>query len=274
APDVATRARQACVIQWSLPGMTVTAADIEACADGLSADCTTPCRLPPAGTLPTGAPCNPGGGGQCRSGTCVQVQLPDGGYPACGVCASSLSAGQACGTDPQAACTPGLFCSGSTSRSCAPHAAAGSPCSAAVPCATDLACSPSDHVCEAKKALGATCSADQECAQALPCRGGTCAPRADAGAPCTPSGYSSPCDFGLTCDRATSTCVPFGGSPGDKCGAGLPACVLGTCSKAGVCPRVIPDGQPCPTDDTATCDVAAECGRDGTCSIPGSVVCQ
>ena len=103
---------------------------------------------------------------------------------------------------------------------------------------------------------------------------GVCAKQAAAGEPCTPNGWASPCDNGLVCDMTTLTCVAPSVQPGGACGANGLLCVFGSCSKTGVCPTIIRDGQPCPVNDTQTCDDFAECNTMGECAIPGNPVCM
>jgi hypothetical protein len=70
-------------------------------------------------------------------------------------------------------------------------------------------------------------------------------------------------------------CVAPSVDPGGACGSNGKVCLYGTCSKSGTCPAIVPDGQPCPVDDTKTCDVLAECDRSGVCAIPGTTfLCQ
>jgi hypothetical protein len=269
----APRFRQFCEIQASLPGSTTTAADIEACAHAFMADCSATCQGPTTGTLPAGAACNVSWDLQCQSGACAQLPLPDGGYSACGICAASVAVGQPCdGTSPSA-CEPGSYCAGSTSRTCVTYGAVGAPCSSTLFCQADLRCS-SAHQCEPRVSLGGACQTDVDCSDALPCVGGTCTARADAGAHCTPSGYALPCNYGLECAAATSTCVAPTVQPGGPGGANGQLCVHGSCSAKGVCPTIIPDGQPCPTNDTELCDFEAHCDSAGTCSIPGATICR
>jgi hypothetical protein len=274
----APRFLQVCLIQASLPGSTTTASTYEACAQTKKADCSAECQFPLTGTLAAGAPCNPGFDYQCQSGACVQVRLPDGGYPACGICATSIPVAQPCSSSDDTAtnCVPGSYCAGPTSNTCVAYGTVGAACSQGSQCQSDLFCS-SSHQCVAQGALGAACSVDPEqteCAAELPCVAGVCAKQAAAGEPCTPSGWAAPCEFGLTCDTNTLTCVAQTVQPGGVCGANGLLCVLGSCSKTGICPTIIPDGQPCPVDDTETCDAFADCDDTGRCAIPGSPVCM
>jgi hypothetical protein len=269
------RFRQFCENQANLPGSTTTVAVIETCAQAYKADCFTSCQFPNFGTLPAGAPCNAGFDLQCQSGACAPQRQADGGYTACGTCASAIAVGQPCSLGGTTAnCAPGSYCGPGPSSTCVPYGTAGAACSSGLLCAaTDFFCSLSSHVCTAKLALGGACASDMECAHALPCVAGTCAPRAAAGASCTPSGYASVCEAGLQCDTAMHKCVARSVQPGGACGAGL-LCMIGTCSPAGTCPGVVPDGQPCPANGTAVCDDEASCDYTGTCAIPGAPVCR
>jgi hypothetical protein len=267
----APRYRQLCENQVALPGSTTTVAEIEACAQAYKADCSTTCHLPNAGTLPAGAPCNIGWDLQCQSGSCAEVRLPDGGYSGCGVCAATIPVGQPCGPSASSGlsvCAQGSYCAGT----CTSLGALGAHCTSPSLCQPGLTCS-SAQQCATPVMLGGACQADIDCAEAFPCVAGTCFPRGDAGAHCTESGWDTPCDYGLECDTSTSTCVAPTVQPGDACGANGQLCIYGSCAKEGVCPTIVPDGQPCPTSDTATCDDEATCDTTGHCSIPGINAC-
>ena len=265
----APRYRQLCEIQVALPGSTTTVAEIEACARAYTTDCSTTCQLPNTGTLPAGAPCDLTWNLQCQSGSCVQV--PDAGSSGCGACAATIPIGQGCGpgaSSASSACAPGSYCAGT----CTALGAVGAPCTTRSVCQPGLTCSSAEQ-CATPVMLGGACQADIDCAEGFPCVAGTCALRGDAGAHCTESGWDTPCDYGLVCDTTTSTCVVPTVQPDGACGANGQACIYGSCAE-GVCPTIIPDGQPCPTSPTAMCDVEAECDPAGNCEIPGSTVCQ
>jgi hypothetical protein len=70
--------------------------------------------------------------------------------------------------------------------------------------------------------------------------------------------------------------VPTWAESGGTCGDTV-RCIVGTCpagqGNTGICPTVIPDGQPCGTDNGETCDVEAEC-RNGSCALLSSVSCH
>jgi hypothetical protein len=269
------RFTQFCENQGNLPGSTTTVAVIETCAQAFKADCSTSCELPNVGTLPAGAPCNDGFDLQCQSGVCVTQPQGDGGYSACGTCASASAVGQPCSlTAPVGYCAPGSYCGPGPSSTCVAYGTAGAACSSDLLCAsTDFFCSPSSHVCTAKVAVGAACASDIECANSLPCVAGTCAARAAAGASCTPTGEASPCLAGLTCDATLHECVAPTVQPGGACGPGM-LCLIGDCSAAGTCPVLVPDGQPCPSGDTAVSDLEASCDYTGICAIPGTPICR
>jgi hypothetical protein len=269
----APRFRQFCEIQAALPGSTTTAAEIEACARAFAADCSATCQTSNVGTLPAGSPCNIGWDLQCQSGSCAEVRLADGGYSSCGVCAASIPVGQPCVTTDTKVCVQGSYCAAPSSGTCVTYGDAGAPCSPNLLCQPGLVCS-SAGLCEPEAPLGHGCSSDVDCAQGLPCVGGTCSPRADAGAHCTVSGYSTPCAYGLECDTTTSTCVAPTVQPGGACGSNGQLCVFGQCIQ-GACPTIVADGQPCPTSNTAMCDVEAQCdSTTGKCAIPGSTACR
>jgi hypothetical protein len=142
-------------------------------------------------------------------------------------------------------------------------------------CGSGLYCDTSAQ-CAQRQALGATCRTSTDCLTTLTCAAGTCSQRAQQGAPCSPSNEGNPCAEGFTCEATTSTCVQPSAQPGEACGSNGKVCLVGPCSKAGTCPAIVADGQPCPVgDDTRTCDVLADCDRYGNCAIPGSTfLCQ
>jgi hypothetical protein len=266
------RFRQFCLNQANLPGSTTTVDAIETCAKAYKGDCESRCGISNVGTLPGGAPCNAGFDLQCQSGACVQQ--PDAGrYSACGTCAATILAGRPCSLTRSTGgnCAPGTSCV--APGTCVPYGTAGAACSSSQLCDADSFCSSTLHTCVAKAAVGAACASDMECAHARPCLNGACALPAPGGASCTPSGYASPCDHGLTCDTATRQCVAPSVQPGGACGPGL-VCLTGSCLSAGTCPTIVPDGQPCPAGGTQVCDVEASCDFTGICAIPGSPVCR
>jgi hypothetical protein len=243
AADLAeARARyaQSCVARLELPGTSLTAASLEACAAAADA---TPCdaTLRPAacivspGARADGAACSDDA--QCRSTRCARRfgTAPDGGpatVPACGTCSPAGAAGEPCAAGVGDGCADGTRCVASHgARVCTAVTAVGQ----GEPC-DDLA-----RVC----AAGLTCdSARARCVRAVP--------HGDTGA---------------------SQIVVAWAEPGAVCGDSSP-CLVGACpGSSGVCPRVLPDGAACVAFDPATtCGLSSAC-MDGRCAVEYSVPC-
>lgn len=142
-----------------LPGASLDAADVEACAvdyssyscAGLLAGASPPdCRFAGKGT--NGAPCS--SGAQCQSAYCK----PDAeGH--CGECAAVRRENDACskGGSP---CAAGLYCA-EVGR-CIPYGGAGDACGALAPCDALHFCN-AQFVCEAQGSRGAPCASTGEC---------------------------------------------------------------------------------------------------------------
>ena len=147
-------------------------------------------------------------------------------------------------------CKPGLYCDEDTSR-CVELGSVGAPCGE---CKPPLICAGSPPTCRDPLPEGATC---------------------DPNAPfdCAP---------GLFCFATTGECTAVSWArPGERCSE-VQWCLVGFCITteyiggiaSGTCPALIPDAAPCDVPDPdATCDVFAECFQ-GTCQLPGGLVCN
>jgi hypothetical protein len=242
AARVRSRADTLCAESAALPGSGRTPSVLEACVSALeSGGCAgmAVCGengangLFGTGSLGSGASC--ARNFQCASGNCTAANdAPDGGLLRCGTCAPLPAVGQECAHPDIGAllaeCTEGATCN---------YAATPPTCVAVTIVGSGEACT----------APGAECAAGLSCDP-----GGTCVPTVDANAPCS------------------AQCVPLiWASAGQPCGDTV-TCLVGDCAfagstSAGVCPTVIPDGQPCsPSDPAFTCDSYASC-QGGMCVI-------
>jgi hypothetical protein len=267
-----------CESALDLTGEVITASDLEACAQALKATggCAratnepAACVFPNVGGLPGGSTC--ADDGQCSSGQCV----PSSGSNLCGGCAAATPAGQDCSASDCTAntvcvgtpavcqavnygsagdacdsganrCAPGLTCS-TVTMLCAVPAGVDAPCHTQSDCDSTLLCGPSTQVCQSRGTAGQSCATDAECVGSL-----GCVPDAQGQTQCGAVTWAS---------------------SGQTCG-GTVRCLVGQCSVAsgvaansqGVCPDVIPDGQPCSLgESSATCDVFSEC-TGGTCIL-------
>jgi hypothetical protein len=241
AARVRSRADTLCAESAALPGSGRTPSVLEACVSALeSGGCAgfAVCGengangLFGTGSLGSGASCVRNF--QCASGNCpAGNDAPDGGFLRCGTCAPLPAVGQECAHPNTMAvlakCTEGATC--------------------------NYAATPPTCVAVTLVGSGGACTAPgAECAAGLSCDpGGTCVPTVDVPPSC-------------------SRCVPLTwASAGQPCDETF-NCLVGECAfdgstSAGVCPSVIPDGQPCSTGDPAfTCDAYASC-QDGMCVI-------
>jgi hypothetical protein len=271
---------QACVSALALPGISVTAAGLDACSSAIQArGCNAvfqggTCNFGP-GSLADGAHC--GSPNQCMSDNCTAGQSTSGSAPtACGTCV----AGSMCGT---AVCANNTVCvPNGTGQSCAPisFGSAGAACDGLqTQCNPGLVCNQMSHTCAQPGAMGSPCVTALDCGDSLVCplgpqgMGSKCQNRGLAGAACQSDGD---CTADLGCDDATHTCATLHwASAGQACGA-TTRCLVGSCSNSATasatCPTVIADGQPCNGNDaTQTCDTFATCV--GTCQILGATAC-
>jgi hypothetical protein len=287
------------------PGSTLADAQLDACARALEAQCQLN-GAPPLdactfqGSLAAGEPCN--AGPQCQSGVCGLPQsgtaldggASDGGLPpgACGVCVAPAATGQPC---PYGVCTPGASCvpdSASTQLQfiCAADAPGGpqGPCGQATgACQVNLVCDTDSGLCEQTQSVGAGAAcADsagvetRRCNPGLYCAAsGTCTSPLPAGHSCDTR--SDVCQLGLAClggdctiGRCTEpTLVDDGQSATTPTSFCLHRVIVG-CGGGGVCPALIPNGQPCdPLSMTGTCDDFSQC-VNGTCQVVDSLGCQ
>jgi hypothetical protein len=270
----------------ALPGAGPVKAALVACAAAFHA---TPCAVstPEAcnaffGSLDTGASCVDGA--QCSSGECTFSSSggADGGTTtesSCGTCAAAIPVGGACGGTAAGGCAPGSECMALTTAStCATitYGAAGAACGGAALCQPNLFCDSTTHTCAVPGGEGSACDSYLDCAAPFVCGGSnTCALGGASGATCA---APSDCGRGLGCDVRSMTCVALAwANAGEACSAAAP-CLVGFCpldgeSPTAVCPTVVANGEPCPTDDTSTCDTFADC-IDGTCAPEDSAVCN
>ncbi len=261
-PRLRVRWDATCTSFLSLPGNATTAAYLATCAAAtLAAPCaeTFPavCNTI-AGTLAVGASCV--SDSQCQSISCSfgASAVDDGGSPssACGQCAPTLAAGQSCAAEITAlSCNENYVCEEPNGQPiCVPftYGAAGDPCNQmGAECDTTSFCNLATLTCQAVGGVGAPCTAVSQCATGLTCIGGACA--ADSGA------------------------APTMAVAGAACSDAVP-CIAGTCSIApgqstGLCPSIVADGHPCPTDSGATCDYLASCAN-GFCTLGGATICE
>jgi hypothetical protein len=220
----------------ALPGVTVTGAQLDACAAKLNA---LTCNQAPtafqecsfAGSLAANAVC--ADGSQCASSYCKpNPVVPGSGSTSdaespsaikCGHCVDRADAGGACDDDD--ACKPGLVCQITESK-CAVPPARGAACTSSGPsCAGGLACVKS--VCADALPAGAACEGGSECATGLDCTAGKCT---DAGSHIGTAQLGQPCGVDLAAEKITvcitasctgapsaQKCVPYA-KEGEDCG--------------------------------------------------------
>lgn len=273
-----------CSQTFALPGIGFTVSALEACVAAVKGTCAggTPqngaCNSLETGSLALGASCV--ADAQCASGECsAGGESSDGGTTLCGTCLPPIVLGQSCAAtqscDPTAACTSGedptcvaitfggvgVACDGNETQ-----------------CDRGLYCDSLTGTCAEPGGAGAACNEDEACTPPLVCppMGGsstswpsTCQSPGAAGAPCA---SDSDCASGLGCEPGTSqecATVSWAGA-GQPCSATI-RCLVGNCPFAnettgGICPTVIPDGQPCDGSETSICDTLASC-QGGTCVL-------
>ena len=301
---IQARFGQVCANQIALPGSGVTSATLEACASALNESaCEFPAGPPQAcnfkGALSGGAACTDPL--QCQSGFCQgQVSITPGGESksrACGVCEAAAHSGENCNA---AGCTTGACMTQDTTASmptytCRPivQGVVNAPCDELTAiCEPGTYCAVHTGTCTPLGTMGAPCGdgptlpgAPGGCIAPLACVGpagfATCSSGA-LGASCA---YDLDCSPGLGCS-ASGQCVSITwANPGEACGDAV-RCLVGICGLAdgsglptpamdgggivGICPMVVPDGQPCLS---GTCDTFSAC-FDGKCELLDSVVCR
>lgn len=232
------------------PGVTVTPAQIQACADSLAngscsvfrrsvfGNAPTPeCDL--RGTLAADSPCVHSA--QCESGICIRQA-----GALCGTCRGPIPTGEACKSWVE--CGPGAGCA---SGKCAPLVEVGGACNTDAPCHDDLACLE-----------------------------GTCAVALAEGAPCT--SLIGQCDkfAGLACDPNASVCTALSfAEKGAACGVtgnGLFLCTDGDCVPNllfGTCAEKAPDGGACDMEKGPTCQFHSMC-YEAVCTPLFEAVCE
>ena len=217
-----------CIAEATAPGTGVTAANMGACGNSVAAgscgDLSNLRSLPACdihGSRPAGGPC--GSNAQCQSGACNRQP-----NTVCGVCATPVGEGNACGEDSE--CAPGLSCQ---TKKCLKPQALGMPCDAVRPCQFGAYCK--EAVCTAQGAAGASCTAEGACdaGAGLFCNpvARVCQPvaYATAGEACgLVAGGITVCAAGGRCQMAMGAvmgvCMPPAGD-GEGCGAGGPGCL-------------------------------------------------
>jgi hypothetical protein len=271
---------QSCLFDLNAPGVTATS-KYEQCAgaaDSAKATCgsvdDSACSNL-TGTLATGSAC--GEGMQCQSGFCKTSNPYTTG---CGVCADRTPIGQPCTVLDQ--CVVGAACvlgpTGSTGT-CTPTTKVdvGGSCSqAGTICKDGLTCDGATTTCVALHAEGGACTSRYDCHAPLACIGGACAQGKAAGQAC----LAGQCAPGLGCDLQSQTCkARVAVDPGKACDYEVNYCRVGYCQASGtatngVCPPVIPDGQPCDFMSTSSvCDSNAQC-VDGKCTLFDPSTCK
>jgi hypothetical protein len=271
---------QACASALDLPGISVTAAKLDACTSavqslGCNAIFQGTCQFGP-GSLADGAHCS--SPEQCMSDACTAgQQSPNLTVMTCGTCV----AGGMCGS---AVCTANTICvtNSAGGASCEPIAfgGAGAACDGQqAQCNPGLVCNQKSHICAAPGAMGSPCAAAFDCGGSLMCPVGTqgmaatCQNPGPVGSPCQSDGD---CSSDLGCDDTTHQCATVTwASAGQACGP-TTRCLGGSCPPNGpaspTCPTVIANGQACNANDpTQTCDYLATCA--GTCQILGATNC-
>jgi hypothetical protein len=277
---------QLCGQVFTLPGITINASNLQACASALQGvACNTEdaaCRFP-GGTLPGGATCVTSL--QCQSENCNTES-----NAACGTCSPAAQAGEACGllptgdggTSEETYCVSGTACAGGR---CAPVVvgAAGAPCGVtAEQCASGLFCNASGGnagVCAAPVAQGGSCSSGGACGSSLACIAGTCQARGGTGASCN---QDSDCSSPLGCGSGKCGTVSWL-APGSPCDGLLNRCaqgycpdnvgVIGTNPPAPTCPTIAGDGQACdPNGQMVQCAYGSDCVQPGDSGTTGTCV--
>lgn len=286
------------------PGVTLTGADVAACAAELDA---SPCfgSLYPSctgydssllypnhdkkGTLPPGTPCF--SHVQCDSGYCSAY--PD----TCGVCQRVVPLGAACAFEVDRCADGGCFAGTCQLVGWGP----GEGCSTYGddPCQKTCFCKPLgpgelDGTCTPRSGPGAACSADQPCVEGAACTAGICVLLLPDGAPCAShaacqsgacaAGTCSALGLGIGAPCAGGTCAPFltcnDGDPpvcegtqyhpeGAACSPSLGPCTPGLYCDQGACTLA-----PCPTAGTCRPDPGPgeACGHNLECAM--GTACQ
>ena len=245
----AERERSTVLDGLAQPGILVTPATLDACADeGIAGGCAELFKLlggnddPPSckvpGKLVDGAAC--AYPLQCASGNCARGTTPT----TCGVCAPRSAAGGACGQDTD--CAYGHACA---EKVCVPFGTTDATCDAKHPCLPTLRC---DGTCKAPLGEGDACK-----------------------------NVTGDCDLyvkGLACVGGTCQKVTFA-NEGEDCGvtSGRPvACSSGSCKPSllkGTCFKNAKDGEPCDSFLGADCELHASC-VDGKCVPLFSQKCE
>ena len=291
APSDVDRVRQRfnteCTSTLSLPGVAISASQLNACQSAIEASgCSQlneesgPCAFQ-RGTLAAGTECI--NDSQCQSGACLTDNSgADGGNPSCGACGPVAGEGQPCSSG---TCGPNLACVTTNSSSTCVAIAygdSGATCDGATnQCKPGLVCDFMTGQCATAGGMGSPCSSEEACLAPLVCpvsgMPSTCQNPGQTGASCS---EDVDCVSGLGCDSTSSMCGSVTWvAAGQPCG-GNTRCTVGYCpenetqSGGGTCPTVIADGQACQEGDTAsTCDSLAQC-QDGKCVLGYDNLCR
>ena len=277
--DAATvaSATDACARHAALPGMTVTPAELHACAASIEVAtcgylppaCLSPdssfgpsrtwsVRVLPAGSVgpyydytlfprsqgaaALGAPCD--FSDQCQSGLCS-----GGGY-ACGVCARAAKPGEACSASvvcAEGSCTDGACVGGgiAAGQACTLGPKGGpSGCASATYCASADAAPSAPGLCEARLAAGAAC--------------------VDYG------GAQNACVDGALCRQAKCVAITTH-KEGEACDGDVVGCEEGVQCVQSVCRKPtsdVPLGGACTVD---RCAPGLYCDQEWTCASPHAV---
>jgi hypothetical protein len=117
--------------------------------------------------------------------------------------------------------------------------------------------------------VGQACNGSSECTAPATCRAKKCTGPSQSGGGCY---VDTDCVAGLGCSVSETCGAVTWAKAGEPCGD-LARCLVGVCASSGKCPAVVPDGQPCPTDDEHTCDSLALC-VGGVCTLEDTVACM
>lgn len=226
------------------PGASWSSAQFAACSSAVSqADCQAllsgnfnPAACPSTGSLANGKAC--GLDSQCQGGYC------NTGTKLCGTCAGG-------------------------------NAKAGSPCTAAVDCASNLVCIKGS--CAQHVAAGGSCSSTVDCASGLACVSGKCGAPVALGQPCT----AGECALNAYCDpQKVCATIPLAaaGQPCDlvngkvvQCSGGA-YCNLDKQGQSGTCMAPLADGASC-DPNVPDCLEPAQC-INGKCALPDPSSCK
>ena len=278
-----------CQERAALPGIKVSPAAIQACAEQIAASscaalplaCLTQhdagqTGLPTdvwlgsasfgryelfprvAGALAAGAACDLDA--QCRSGRCSSAAT------ACGVCVDLKSPGEACGTT--AVCAYGSNCEGAVCVAWGngPGASCQAP-KGASNCRSGLHCP--NGTCVPRHAVGESCAGEvlsfESCVEGAVCNASVCRAivTVHAGEACDAAAL---CEEGTFCTDSHCRAPQLGVGPGGTCG--IDVCSPGLACNYGACVTAVPAGGAC--SFTAPCAAGLICFADASGSRCGA----